>query len=395
MPGGNEKVFFFKHEGDTRKITDESIDSLEDLIQVFHSKFKDKAIPKDGLEYWTTDKTYGVRHIIETPDDIYDGAVVEVVNPVAKRSGQKRKLEDDNKEHATKRHRKSVGPRFVLRLRGLPWACTEADLREFFSGIELLEAEVIFLQNGRASGEALVEVSSEEDFKKALAKNKEHIGKRYVEIFKCSGEAMDRALIRVEKLQRVAEHDRDCIIRLRGLPYSAQESDIIEFFTQAGVKPVRVHLIQDRGGGRPSGNAFVEFRSNEEKIAAMTCNRKSIGSRYIELFISNTEELSEYLGEYAPRGQNHCGDLDNCIWLKGLPFEATERDIATFFFDVGVTPTRIHRKPNGGEAYVEFVDNNDADRGMVLNKTYMGRCCVDLFRVTYNETANVVGLPLK
>ena len=43
-------------------------------------------------------------------------------------------------------------------------------------GIHLLQTS-----EGNFNGEALVEVETEEDFAEVLGKNKEHIGKRYIE----------------------------------------------------------------------------------------------------------------------------------------------------------------------------------------------------------------------
>ena len=38
-----------------------------------------------------------------------------------------------------------------------------------------------FVRDGRPSGEAYIELATEEDTEKALAKNKQHMGKRYIE----------------------------------------------------------------------------------------------------------------------------------------------------------------------------------------------------------------------
>ena len=55
----------------------------------------------------------------------------------------------------------------------------------FYSGCEIAgnEKGVHFVTgvNGRASGEAFVELSTSEDVKKALAKDKHHIGRRYID----------------------------------------------------------------------------------------------------------------------------------------------------------------------------------------------------------------------
>jgi len=413
----SEKLFFFNLNGDTRKVTcaENDLGSLADLVPMVKNKFNDKSLPAADLEFWTTDKTYGVRHKMDCLDDLYDGAVIEVTSQGEQ---QKRKRENDNQGQESKRPR--LGPRFVLRLRGLPWECTMSDLKEFFEGIELLDSHIIYLPNGRASGEGIVEVASQEELDKGLEKNNEHIGTRYIEVFKSTGEDMDRVMGRFNPSSEVGvENEQNFIIRMRGLPFAALESDIFEFFGQANVKPARVHLVREEGIGRPSGLAYVEFKTNDECNAAMECNRKNIGSRYIELFKSTMSDLKASLGYacnnvYNPTtaggnsgsgygnfndgnfggiGSGFRGDGNNCVKMRGLPFNSNEQDITAFFQQGGVTPTRIHRKPDGGEAYVEFMDSNDAQRAMGRNRAHIGQRYIELFRVNYDEVAQVVGLP--
>ncbi len=45
--------------------------------------------------------------------------------------------------------------------------------------------------------------------------------------------------------------------------------------------------------GKPTGNGYVQFASAEESKAAMAKDRKTLGSRYIELFPCSQEELAE------------------------------------------------------------------------------------------------------
>ncbi|KAF8109666.1 hypothetical protein N665_0093s0019 [Sinapis alba] len=89
-----------------------------------------------------------------------------------------------------------------------------------------------------------------------------------------------------------AEHTG--ILRLRGLPFSAGKEDILDFFRDFDISEDSVHVTVN-GEGRPTGDAFVEFRSAEESRAAMVKDRKTLGSRYIELFPSSVEELEDAL----------------------------------------------------------------------------------------------------
>ena len=63
-------------------------------------------------------------------------------------------------------------------------------------------------------------------------------------------------------------------VRMRGLPYSAKEKDITDFFSPLNV--LRVNLDFDQSG-RPSGEAEVYFSSHEDSNAAMQKNNQHIG----------------------------------------------------------------------------------------------------------------------
>lgn len=80
--------------------------------------------------------------------------------------------------------------------------------------------------------------------------------------------------------------------------------------------------------------------------------------------------------------------------MRGLPYSCTESDITKFFQEIDVTPIRIHRKADGAEAYVEFYNISDTDTAMSRHRSYIGRRYIELFRVTYEDMARTVGLPI-
>merc|ERR1719410_9593 len=83
-----------------------------------------------------------------------------------------------------------------------------------------------------------------------------------------------------------------------------------------------------------------------------------------------------------------------CLLMRGLPYSCTESDITKFFQEIDVTPIRIHRKADGAEAYVEFYNISDTDTAMSRHRSYIGRRYIELFRVTYEDMARTVGLPI-
>lgn len=92
----------------------------------------------------------------------------------------------------------------VVRLRGLPFSSTAADVVAFFEGVETVGGEggVVFTctPDGRPTGEAYVEVAGEEALAAALGRHKEKIGARYIEIFQSSKGDMFQAVQQVGQL---------------------------------------------------------------------------------------------------------------------------------------------------------------------------------------------------
>jgi len=398
-------LFFFSYNEDTRKMTvaENELTSLDDLLPLLKEKYSDLTVSSKQPEYWTADLTYGVRHKITGVDEIYAGAVIEV-----KYKGTKRQIDNPFLGIGAKRPRKT-GPRYVARLRGLPWGCTKEEIGEFFSGIELEECHIILNPDGRASGEGIVEVGSEKDLKQVLSKNKENIGSRYIEVRKSTASDIDWALQRVGAMGVTAlgggglgiENTNNSVVKMRGLPYSATEEEIEEFLLKADVKAARVHIIREAGVGRPSGIAFAEVASAADATKALTLDHESIGSRYIEMYKSTQMELKGSITGYGqgmggmqmlPGLQGGINGGNNCIRMRGLPWQSTEQDVIMFFRQADITPVRVHRKAEGGEAYVEFTDAQAVTKAMTLNKEYIGHRYIELFPVSYGEVAQTVGM---
>lgn len=80
----------------------------------------------------------------------------------------------------------------VLKLRGLPYSVSKADILEFFGEqFDLKEADIDICcrYSGKATREAFVRFSSAEVAKKAMCRDKMTIGSRYVELFPSTAEA--------------------------------------------------------------------------------------------------------------------------------------------------------------------------------------------------------------
>lgn len=70
------------------------------------------------------------------------------------------------------------------------------------------------------------------------------------------------------------------VIRLGGLPFRATIQEITEWFNPA--ECVHVRILKNREG-RPSGEAFAEFETEEMAERAMEKNREYLGDRFVIL----------------------------------------------------------------------------------------------------------------
>ncbi|EKX54712.1 hypothetical protein GUITHDRAFT_57099, partial [Guillardia theta CCMP2712] len=203
----------------------------------------------------------------------------------------------------------------IVRMRGLPFSVREEDIREFFSGLLVRPHGIFFTssRDGRPTGEAFVIFERDDEGEKALSLDRKHMGTRYVEVFKsnkpdlvrlCAGCVPAVAPSMPPSLPpSLPPHPhphshpmpgslaaKDLVVKVRGLPYSAKEADVFDFFCSSNVRPSGVNLIQN-ARGESSGDAYVELGSEEEVMRALALHRSNFGHRYLEIFRTSRAEV--------------------------------------------------------------------------------------------------------
>ncbi|XP_040569208.1 heterogeneous nuclear ribonucleoprotein H isoform X1 [Lepeophtheirus salmonis] len=192
----------------------------------------------------------------------------------------------------------------IVRVRGLPWSTTAEEIASFFSECEMEKGnESIHLtmtREGRPSGEAYIELASEEDVEKALKLDRQTMGKRYIEVFKAKQSEMEWVLYR-SGANSSSEKNSDNVVRLRGLPFDCTRDDIFKFFEGLDIVNDGILLTSDCQG-RSSGEAFVQFSNGANVDRALKKNKQSIGHRYIEIFRSSMMEAERHQYGYGGGG---------------------------------------------------------------------------------------------
>ncbi|XP_060927645.1 G-rich sequence factor 1 [Limanda limanda] len=292
---------------------------------------------------------------------------------------------------------------FIVQVKGVPWACTAQDLLHFFSDCRIRDGlkgiHLTLDKLGRSSGRAFIELEHEEDVNKALEKHRQYMGPRYVEVSEVTNSDAEAILNKA-----VTAPAESWVVKLRGLPFSCCQDDIAHFFSGLDIAQNGVTVVTDHRG-RNSGEAFVQFVSQEAADGALKRDRDSIGNRYIEVFPSSTEEIHSSWrkkkgmsppGGVQPGNRNASSAQTNhrtgsppsstaplhYIHMRGLPYQASGEDIVKFFSPLAVSRILIECGADGrrsGEAGVYFTSHQDAAAALTRNRQYIGERYVELF----------------
>ncbi|XP_076009926.1 epithelial splicing regulatory protein 1 isoform X2 [Genypterus blacodes] len=295
----------------------------------------------------------------------------------------------------------NVSDNTVIRARGLPWQSSDQDIARFFRGLNIAKGGAALCLNsqGRRNGEALVRFVSEEHRDLALQRHKHHMGNRYIEVYKATGE--DFLKIAGGTSNEVAmflSREDQIIVRMRGLPFTATYDQVLAFFSSGdGLKePCPVSggkegiLFVRYPDGRPTGDAFVLFACEEHAQCALKKHKEILGRRYIELFKSTAAEVQQVLNRYssaplipvAPAPLVSVlptvsllpppGGVRDCLRLRGLPYTASIEDILTFLgeFTHDIRPHGVHMVLNqqGRPSGDCFIQMTSAERACLASQ---------------------------
>lgn len=254
--------------------------------------------------------------------------------------------------------------------------------------------------------------TSKEEFDACMEKHKEYLGARYLELFEATAGEWTRLNGAASQLPNAPVNENSSVVLLRGLPYGATEERIREFFSD--IKLVAVYLIKDHMG-RASGHAYVELESEAVLEEALQKDKQYIDDRYIELFKSTVPDLIKALrksqqnmeqinqnyfrlqpGHYAQPNPLFGSNTQKpfCVRMRGMPYNTTEGQIISFFKEVNVTPSRIHRKADGSEAYIEFRTIQERELAMSKQRSFIGNRYIDLFICDYDVIAARISGPI-
>ncbi|KAH1177089.1 epithelial splicing regulatory protein 1 isoform X1 [Mauremys mutica] len=302
----------------------------------------------------------------------------------------------------------------IIRARGLPWQSSDQDIARFFKGLNIAKGGAALCLNvqGRRNGEALVRFVSEEHRELALQRHKHHMGNRYIEVYKATGEDFLKiAGGTSNEAAQFLSKENQVIVRMRGLPFNATTEEVLTFFGQhcpvtGGKEGILFVTYPDN---RPTGDAFVLFACEEYAQNALKKHKDLLGKRYIELFRSTAAEVQQVLNRYSstplvplaappilpvlPQQFMSPTNVRDCIRLRGLPYAATIEDILEFLgeFSADIRTHGVHMVLNhqGRPSGDAFIQMKSADRAFLAaqkcHKKTMKDRYIEVFQCSAEE----------
>lgn len=219
------------------------------------------------------------------------------------------------------------------------------------------------------------------------------------------------------------------VIRLQGLRISAGSEDIRKFFTGLKIPDGGVHII---GGQREE--AFIIFASDEDARRAMTRSGGCIKGSPVTLLLSSKAEMQTILERstknveldqkknfenkarhtrrsldpedarrsssrsvHVPLPQHQRASHNGgflCLFLKGLPFSVTEKEVHDFFSGLLVDEIILLKNAygaNNGEGLVKFETREDAIEGLKRDRRYIGSRYIEVSRATADDWHQATG----
>lgn len=204
-----------------------------------------------------------------------------------------------------------------LLVEDLPSFAKEQDILKMFSDYPLTS---IFIVKARHNHVAYVKFNNPDDAKQALTEKVKHVVEgKIVNVKPCKDEDFDTAeaehnepIIIIDDTPKAI--DTDCIV-LCELPLKTNDRDITDFFSDIGIVPTKIHLMNNHLGF--TGTAYCEFSSKEDAGTALEKDGVSLGTNVVSVKPVQRAEMQRVLGMPAGnKNLQHTGMLQPPVHMR-------------------------------------------------------------------------------
>ncbi|XP_038059469.1 probable RNA-binding protein 19 [Patiria miniata] len=207
---------------------------------------------------------------------------------------------------AVKKDDKFDRGQYVLKMRGVPFSVKENDIRSFFAPIAIKAIRIPLNEKKQRTGMAFVELNTEADLVQALKRNKDYMGKRYIELFRDEWNqggqqgTREREAPWAKQAAELESSDEPIgetgRLFVRNLPYVCQEEDLETLFSKYGPL-TEVNLPIDPLTKKIKGFAFITFMMPEHAVKAFTdLDGKTFQGRLLHILPGKEKKTAEAEG---------------------------------------------------------------------------------------------------
>ena len=362
--------------------------------------------------------------------------------------GRSRSRSPPRKKQATE-----SGENCCILLKNLPFKAQKHDIKKFFGHLKIAARGGPYFEvrnDGKHTGTAFVQFETSREAKDAMRNDGKPLNGRSVEMVPISKREFEENVSSLrsgtpepEEVQESQNGDskdegdqKFYCIKMKGLPYSANNQSVREFFEGLEIANRGIHVVYN-GQRQAAGTAFVEFVTARDCKKAQDKHKSNMGKRYILIEAITKKEMLEQLQKEQQRqreqgpqtppslmdsinflsnlgnmggnmGNNNVGNMGGnmnmgsnmnrggnsgggdgnrsggrlvpfMVQLQNLPFKVHDADIMSFFRGYG--PVRSSLKLDerdgrpSGKAVIGFHTSEQQERAMnELNKKHlMGR----------------------
>ena len=204
-------------------------------------------------------------------------------------------------------------------LKGLPFQTKIEDIVVFFKSL-VVDGEnvhIIRFMDGEATGLAFVRLGDEEEIKRALLMDRNHMGSRYIEVRVSDESEYYHLMLRARagttrnELYKISGHGESHPIYkhletkfayISGVPQGSQYKEIRAFFAGRLIGRGKIWLLREGTGGQFRGDGYVEFANSNECLLALKNSGKMMGGSVVRVEPCEMEEAEEFSEGNLGRG---------------------------------------------------------------------------------------------
>ncbi|KAJ8948709.1 hypothetical protein NQ318_017877 [Aromia moschata] len=301
------------------------------------------------------------------------------------------------------------------------------EIRRFFQGIFISNKGIKFINdsNGKRTGIVYIQFGNRKSKEDALTLNGKILNGIPVSLSHVDDNEFEEAVDRYMPMGNADENSSDggvpnfkqksknmkyfnnvpqepeakdftCLI-VDDLPTYCKEQDILHIFSQ---HPLVALILTTK----PRGGYIAYVKFSDKEVAKQAYEEKGhhiIGGKQVTVRPCKDEEFEEINKQHEVdlTGSKDVEEEEDvgtdCLSVSRLPPKTNDKDIADFFSDIGVIPTKIHLMSNNlgftGQAYCEFITTEEASRGAKKDSTVLGNNHVSVKPITREEMMNILG----